>query len=133
METAAIGVFSGPFDAGIQRSHVQYIAVLDGLVHITIPNSTQELWLGPGQTPLFLATDTILISDNGHDTIFPTRQQTTSLQIQPAGDSVPPCRALRWTLSSGTPLMPSGRQERARAGCARNQLRRARVSWSELE
>ncbi|KAI9800183.1 MAG: hypothetical protein M1826_005361 [Phylliscum demangeonii] len=100
IDNVAIVIVPPEIDVGEHRDRVEYVAVLTGLLHISIPNTTQELWLGPGQTKLMLATDTSLVSDLGHESTFPTSQQTTAVQIQPVGGVVPdhvvlydgPCR-----------------------------------------
>ncbi|KAI9834168.1 MAG: hypothetical protein M1826_005279 [Phylliscum demangeonii] len=89
VEGSTYGVVPPRFESGNHVDRVEFLAILSGLAHITIANSTDEVWIGPGYEDFILTTDTSNISDIGHDVTFPTDQPTTSLQVQPAGGVVP--------------------------------------------
>ncbi|KAI9834670.1 MAG: hypothetical protein M1826_000072 [Phylliscum demangeonii] len=89
-ESASYGVLPAHFDGGLHRAPVvQYVVILSGVAHITIPNSTQEVWIRPGKTGLLIAADTANVSDTGHYTVYPGNQPTIALQVQTAGGAVP--------------------------------------------
>ena len=70
------------------------MAFVSGLAHITIPNSTQQVWVRGGKHGLIIAADTAAVSTYGHITGYPSDQETVALQIPTAGGKAPEHRVL---------------------------------------
>lgn len=62
---------------------------LSGLAHITLPHSTAEAWIPGGKHGAILALDTADVSALGHYTVYPSQEQTVTLQIPLGEDGVP--------------------------------------------
>lgn len=69
------------------------MVLLEGVGHITLPNSDVEAWVTGGKHGVILALDTADVSALGHITRYPA-ERTVTLQI-PLGDGgVPNHRVL---------------------------------------
>ena len=62
---------------------------LAGLVHITLPNRTEEVFVRGGKNGVIVAVDTANVSEKGHSTRYPGEEQTIGLQV-PFDDGVFP-------------------------------------------
>ncbi|KAI9456777.1 hypothetical protein F5148DRAFT_984300 [Russula earlei] len=75
------------FNGGLHNEPaIQWSAVLSGLAHITLPDSSDEVFLGKGD--LLFATDTAAASIKGHLSNFPSKFETAVLEI-PTGGTIP--------------------------------------------
>lgn len=52
-----------------------------GLIHITLPNGTDETWIQGGKYGLIIAADTKDVSAHGHRTEYPGAADTIALQV----------------------------------------------------
>ena len=52
-----------------------------GLIHITLPNGTDEAWLQGGKYGLIIAADTPDVSAHGHRTQYPSAATSIALQV----------------------------------------------------
>lgn len=52
-----------------------------GLVHVTLPNGTDEAWVQGGKYGLIVAADTADVSTHGHRTGYPGNEATIALQV----------------------------------------------------
>jgi hypothetical protein len=52
-----------------------------GLIHITLPNCTDEAWIQGGKYGLIVAADTANITTHGHRTQYPGNEATVALQV----------------------------------------------------
>ncbi|KAK3689954.1 hypothetical protein B0T22DRAFT_481137 [Podospora appendiculata] len=52
-----------------------------GLIHIILPNGTDEAWIHGGRHGLIIAADTRDVSAHGHRTRYPGNAATTALQV----------------------------------------------------
>ncbi|KAI9879906.1 MAG: hypothetical protein M1830_006573 [Pleopsidium flavum] len=87
---ASYAIIPAQFNGGVHCAPaVQYVAFLSGLAHITLPNSKQEAWIHGGQHGLIIAADTAAVSKEGHITKYPSKKETTALQIPTAEEAVP--------------------------------------------
>ncbi|RSL38168.1 hypothetical protein CEP53_015112, partial [Fusarium sp. AF-6] len=59
----------------------QFVLVLSGVAHVTLPNSTDEVWIHGGRDSLIIAVDTAEVSAHGHLTAFPGPDPTVMMQI----------------------------------------------------
>lgn len=64
-------------DAGITR----FVFFSSGLIHITLPNSTDDVWIHGGKYGLIIAADTSDVSALGHRTEYPSAADTVALQV----------------------------------------------------
>ena len=98
------------FDGGIHNApHPQYVAVhtvidnesltqndswlvlfTSGLAHITLLNGTDDAWILGGKDGVIIAVDT---TGTGHETTYPSDQETICLQI-PFADGIVPAHAV---------------------------------------
>jgi len=62
---------------------------MSGLVHITLPNSTDSAWIQGGKYGFILAADTTEVSKWGHITEFPGGDETVIAQFPLVGGVVP--------------------------------------------
>lgn len=67
--------------------------ILEGLAHITLPDSDAEAWIPGGQHGVLLALDTADVSAEGHYTNYPS-ERTVALQIPLGAGGVPKHRVL---------------------------------------
>ena len=72
----------------------RYVHFVSGLAHVTLLNSTQEAWIRGGKNGLVFAADTAAVSMNGHITDYPSKMETTLLQIPTTGGKIPEHRVL---------------------------------------
>ena len=66
----------------------RYVVFVAGAAKITIPNSTQEVFVQAGKNGLVFAADTAALSTGGHVSIF--TKETVLMQVPTAGGIVPP-------------------------------------------
>jgi len=105
--TGAQSLFLGPtsnatytilpagFNGGLHNApSPQIVAFLSGLIHITLPNSTQEAWIQGGRYGIVLAVDTADLSKFGHRTVYPGGADTVAVEIPFGGGVVPGHRVL---------------------------------------
>ncbi|KAI4120562.1 MAG: hypothetical protein LQ338_006925 [Usnochroma carphineum] len=79
---------------------VQYVAFIAGKAIVSTPETRQSAIINGGKAGLIIAADTADVSKQGHDTQYPTEQQTIAIQIPTADGKVPehtvlhpgPCR-----------------------------------------
>ncbi|KAI4159607.1 MAG: hypothetical protein LQ342_006445 [Letrouitia transgressa] len=91
LTSATYSVLPARFDGGLHNAPaVQYVILLSGLAHITIPGSKDEAWVLGGLNGLLIAADTADVSAKGHVTQYPSNEVTTALQIATEGEAVPP-------------------------------------------
>ncbi|KAK0610400.1 hypothetical protein B0T17DRAFT_593557 [Bombardia bombarda] len=60
---------------------VQLVFFISGLIHVTLPNSTDEAWIHGGKYGLIIAADTAERSAHGHFTTYPGNEATVSLVV----------------------------------------------------
>ncbi|SMQ51075.1 unnamed protein product [Zymoseptoria tritici ST99CH_3D7] len=69
-------------NAGLHRAPAaQFVTFLSGLVHITLPNCTDDAWVIGGKYGLIFAEDTADVSVYGHGTEYPANEDTVALQV----------------------------------------------------
>ncbi|KAI4716007.1 hypothetical protein E4T48_07814 [Aureobasidium sp. EXF-10727] len=68
---------------------IQYSMVLQGLVHISFPNSNDDIYIQPGPLSIILVVDQKNVSVSGHVTEFPGEEVTLIAQFPVAGNRVP--------------------------------------------
>ena len=66
----------------------RWVVFLSGLAHVSLANSTDEVFIHGGANGLVFAADTADVSVKGHSTNYPSGVETRVLQI-PTGGSVP--------------------------------------------
>lgn len=54
---------------------------MSGLIHLTLPTSTDEAWIQGGKYGLIVAADTANVSTHGHHTQYPGNEATIALQV----------------------------------------------------
>lgn len=59
----------------------QFVVFLSGLIHLTLPNSTDEAWVVGGKYGMILAGDTAGKSTFGHNTEYPGNEATVAVQV----------------------------------------------------
>ncbi|EME46876.1 hypothetical protein DOTSEDRAFT_110508, partial [Dothistroma septosporum NZE10] len=59
----------------------QFVIFLSGLIHLTLPNSTQEAWVAGGKYGVIFAADTKDRSTFGHITNYPANEDTVVVQV----------------------------------------------------
>ncbi|KAI9440263.1 hypothetical protein F5148DRAFT_1379979 [Russula earlei] len=75
------------FNGGLNNAPTtQWVALLSGLGHVTLPDSSDEAYFGKGD--FLFAADTAAVSIKGHLTNFPSQFETAILQI-PTGGTIP--------------------------------------------
>lgn len=67
----------------------RWVVFLSGLAHITLPNGTDEAWVRGGRNGMILAVDTASVSTFGHNTTYPSKENTIALQIPVEGGVMP--------------------------------------------
>lgn len=55
--------------------------ILSGLIHITLPNGTEEAWVQGGRYGTLLAVDTADVSEFGHRSVYPGDADTIAIEI----------------------------------------------------
>jgi len=77
------------FNGGLHNAPTeQWVAFLSGLAHVTLPNSTDSVYIPGGANGFIFAADTAARSTFGHITNYPSSSETRVLQI-PTGGGVP--------------------------------------------
>lgn len=59
----------------------RFVLFSSGLIHITLPNSTDDVWIHGGKYGLIVAADTRDVSTLGHRTEYPSAADTVALQV----------------------------------------------------
>ncbi|KAL8947388.1 MAG: hypothetical protein Q9222_006327 [Ikaeria aurantiellina] len=78
------------FDGGLHNAPtVQYVAFLSGEAVVSVPESGQSATITGGRDGLIIAADTADVSAKGHDTKYPSEEQTVGIQIPTANGKVP--------------------------------------------
>lgn len=85
------GGFAGPPHPA---PSVQYNVILSGTLHVTIPNSSQEVTVVSGKRSLLIAADTANVSRTGHISSLLGKEQGTSLMIPTANNEIPPHKVI---------------------------------------
>jgi hypothetical protein len=67
----------------------RYSMILQGLVHISLPTSKDEIYIQPGPLSILLVIDQRNVSISGHITEFPGSETTLIAQFPIAGNQVP--------------------------------------------
>ena len=78
----------------------RYVAFLSGVAHVTLPDNPDTATIQGGRNGLIIAADTAAVSTKGHNTDYPSGQETIAIQIPTQGGVVPehtvlhagPCR-----------------------------------------
>ncbi|CZT22439.1 uncharacterized protein RCC_08309 [Ramularia collo-cygni] len=69
-------------NAGLHRAPTaQFVTFLSGLIHVTLPNSTDDAWIIGGKYGLIFAEDTADVSEYGHGTEYPAKGDTIALEV----------------------------------------------------
>ncbi|KAG9675518.1 hypothetical protein KCU99_g4530, partial [Aureobasidium melanogenum] len=68
---------------------IQYSMILQGLVHISLPTSKDEIYIQPGPLSILLVIDQRNVSISGHITDFPGSETTLIAQFPVAGNQIP--------------------------------------------
>ncbi|KAK3319993.1 hypothetical protein B0T19DRAFT_404524 [Cercophora scortea] len=77
MANATYTVLPPRFDGGWHVAPARHT----GLIHITLPNGTDEAWIHGGKHGLIIAADTREVSAHGHRTQYPGNAATIALQV----------------------------------------------------
>jgi len=59
----------------------RFVLFTTGLIHITLPNGTDEAWIQGGKYGLIIAADTADVSTHGHRTQYPSAADTIGIQF----------------------------------------------------
>jgi hypothetical protein len=70
------------------RRRKRWVVFLSGLAHVTLPGSNVDAFIRGGANGLIFAADTMERGTKGHNTTYPSKQETRVLQI-PTGGGVP--------------------------------------------
>ncbi|KAJ6443755.1 small secreted protein [Purpureocillium lavendulum] len=82
LSNATYTVLPGRFDGGLHRAPAQqFVLFTSGLIHITLPNGTDEAWIQGGKYGLIIAADTADVSTHGHRTRYPSAADTVGIQF----------------------------------------------------
>ncbi|KAH8703537.1 hypothetical protein BGW36DRAFT_423095 [Talaromyces proteolyticus] len=88
---ATLSVLPGNFNGGQHHAPAaQWVFFLSGVAHITLPHSSDEAYIVGGKHGGILALDTADVSVDGHFTVYPTNEVTTSLELQLENGIAPP-------------------------------------------
>ncbi|CAD0094144.1 unnamed protein product [Aureobasidium vineae] len=68
---------------------VQYSMVLQGLVHLSLPTSKEDIYIQPGPLSIILVIDQRNVFISGHITDFPGSETTLIARFPVAGNQVP--------------------------------------------
>ncbi|KAI5207828.1 hypothetical protein E4T39_01763 [Aureobasidium subglaciale] len=68
---------------------IQYSMILQGLVHISLPYSDEEVYIQPGPLSILLVIDQRNVSISGHITDFPGSETTLIAQFPVTGNKIP--------------------------------------------
>ncbi|KAI0050476.1 hypothetical protein FA95DRAFT_1581180 [Auriscalpium vulgare] len=90
LANASFSILPANFTGGLHNAPaVQWVSFVSGLAHVTLPNSTAEAWVVGGPHGLIVATDTAAVSTYGHISVYPSFEETRTLQIPTAGGAIP--------------------------------------------
>ena len=78
----------------LTRRDNRYVAFLSGVAHVTLPDSPEAATIHGGRNGLIIAADTADVSRKGHNTDYPSGQETTAIQIPTQGGMVPEHKVL---------------------------------------
>jgi len=93
-------------EEGIHKPpHAMFFVLLAGQAHVTLPDGSDELWIGEGVNGFMIAADTRGI---GHYTAYPSEKETIALQIPFAEGGLPPYEVLH----QGTCAIPATMQDK---------------------
>ncbi|KAL3954544.1 hypothetical protein ACCO45_010107 [Purpureocillium lilacinum] len=82
LSNATYTVLPGRFDGGLHTAPArQFVLFTTGLIHITLPNGTDEAWIQGGKYGLIIAADTADVSTHGHRTQYPSAADTIGIQF----------------------------------------------------
>ncbi|KAI1487452.1 hypothetical protein F5X96DRAFT_650019 [Biscogniauxia mediterranea] len=88
--TTTYTVLPPRFDGGLHNAPAkQYVWFISGLIHLSLPNATEEAWIHGGRYGLIYAGDTADVSGWGHRTRYPGSDETIALVV-PVKDGVSP-------------------------------------------
>ena len=71
---------------------IRWVLFTSGLARISNPHNDQIGIIHGGKNGLIIAADTADVSDDGHITVYPSREQTVALQVPFRDGIVPPHR-----------------------------------------
>ncbi|KAL8753728.1 MAG: hypothetical protein Q9184_005335 [Pyrenodesmia sp. 2 TL-2023] len=87
---ASYAVIPPHFEGGLHNAPaVQYVAFLAGEAIITVPETGQSVRIKGGKDGLIIAADTVDVSRKGHDTRYPSEEETVAVVIPVADGKVP--------------------------------------------
>ncbi|TFY77615.1 hypothetical protein EWM64_g6398 [Hericium alpestre] len=90
LANASYSILPARFNAGMHGApNVQWVVFLSGLAHVTLPNATDEAWIPGGRNGVLFAADVPSVSKYGHQTEYPSGDETLALQIPTADGKVP--------------------------------------------
>ncbi|KAI1415963.1 hypothetical protein F5Y13DRAFT_206897 [Hypoxylon sp. FL1857] len=90
LANATYTVIPPRFDGGLHRAPVkQWVWFVSGVIHLTLPNGTDEAVIYGGKYGLIFADDTSDISTWGHRTQYPSSDETVAMTV-PVRDNVRP-------------------------------------------
>ncbi|KAJ9144623.1 hypothetical protein NKR23_g5993 [Pleurostoma richardsiae] len=79
---ASYTVIPGRFDGGLHNAPaLQYVFFASGLIHLSLPNGTNEAWIQGGKYGLIIAADTANVSAHGHRTRYPSDADSVAIQV----------------------------------------------------
>ncbi|MCJ1325583.1 hypothetical protein MMC10_002246 [Thelotrema lepadinum] len=87
---ASFAILPPKFSAGLHNApFVQYVVFTSGRAHISLPNSTEKAIVHGGKRGLLIAADTADISEHGHNTTYPSDENTISINIPTKNGKIP--------------------------------------------
>ncbi|KAL8723925.1 MAG: hypothetical protein Q9181_007078 [Wetmoreana brouardii] len=87
---ASYAVIPPEFNGGLHNAPaVQYVAFIAGEAVLSVPESGQSASIKGGKDGLIIAADTADVSRKGHDTYYPSGEETIGIQIPTADGDVP--------------------------------------------
>ncbi|EKM51749.1 uncharacterized protein PHACADRAFT_262071 [Phanerochaete carnosa HHB-10118-sp] len=88
LANATYTVLPPRFEGGVHNSpHPQLVIFLSGVAHVTLPFGTDDALVLGGGSGMIIAADT---TGSGHNTSYPSNQQTRALQIPFTDGVIPP-------------------------------------------
>ncbi|GJE88827.1 hypothetical protein PsYK624_049140 [Phanerochaete sordida] len=88
LANATYTVLPPRFEGGVHNApHPQLVVFLSGVAHVTLPHGTDDAFVLGGDNGIIIAVDT---TGTGHNTSYPSNQQTRALQIPFTGGIIPP-------------------------------------------
>ncbi|KAL8936028.1 MAG: hypothetical protein Q9216_005142 [Gyalolechia sp. 2 TL-2023] len=78
------------FDGGLHHAPtVQYVAFLAGEAVVSIPETGESVTVKGGKNGLIIAADTVDVSHKGHETKYPSGEQTVAIAIPIRNGKIP--------------------------------------------